>query len=163
MRTGHSDIFFRSRMYRDYVFSGPARPLPNHHTQVCWYSMHRLWIYVSLSCAPDAHSVSGCPVFSTDAASASFFRTSSSAGILHRYALTAHKTISSHGRHTVSDMLHLFLSYSHGTSHHGKRPAWHGFHTQVQAFPLFRLPFPTVPGGFHKTIHFQVRAGSQPS
>ena len=48
--------------------------------QACSYSMRRLWIPAFLFCVPDAHSVSGYPVFSTDAVSAfSFFRISSPA------------------------------------------------------------------------------------
>lgn len=31
-------------------------------------------------------------------------------------------------RHTVSGMPHLFPLSLRGTSHPGKRPAWHGFH-----------------------------------
>ena len=46
--------------------------------------------------------------------------------IIHRYVLNIHGTISSHARRTVSDMLHLFLLLLRGTSHPGKRPAWHG-------------------------------------
>ena len=35
--------------------------------QACLYSMRRLWIPAFLFCVPDVHSVSGYPVFSTDA------------------------------------------------------------------------------------------------
>mgnify|MGYP000196452542 CR=1 FL=1 len=44
--------------------------------QACSYSMRRLWIPAFLFCVPDAHSVSGYPVFSTDAVSVFSFRIS---------------------------------------------------------------------------------------
>ena len=46
------------------------------HMPAGWYSTLRSWIHASLSCVPDAHSVSGYPVFSTDAVSVFSFRIS---------------------------------------------------------------------------------------
>ena len=64
-------------MYRGCDFGDHGIPARTHHMQACWYSMHRHGIYASLSCVPCAHTVSGYPAFSTDAASASSFRISS--------------------------------------------------------------------------------------
>ena len=74
--TGHSDIFCPSEMSRGCVFSIHAALFLIHHTQACSYSMRRLWIPAFLFCVPDAHSVSGYPVFSTDAVSVFSFRIS---------------------------------------------------------------------------------------
>ena len=76
MPTGHSYIFFLSGIHKDCDFSGHGTHFRSHRMQACSYSMRRLWIPAFLFCVPDAHSVSGYPVFSTDAASASFFRRS---------------------------------------------------------------------------------------
>ena len=76
MPTGHSYIFFPSEMRRGCDFSSHAGLSLIHHTQACSYSMRRLWIPAFLFCVPDAHSVSGYPVFSTDAVSVFSFRIS---------------------------------------------------------------------------------------
>ena len=64
-------------MYRGCDFGDHGIPARTHHMQACWYFMHRHGIYASLSCVPCAHTASGYPAFSTDAASASSFRISS--------------------------------------------------------------------------------------
>ena len=60
-------------MRRGCDFSSHAGLSLIHHTQACSYSMHRSWICASLSCVPDVHTVSGYPVFSKAAVSASYF------------------------------------------------------------------------------------------
>ncbi len=79
MLTGHNYIVFLSGKYKGCDFPGHVLPSRNHHKPVCWYSMRRLWIPASLFCVPDVHSVSGYPVFSTDAVSVFSFPVSSPA------------------------------------------------------------------------------------
>ena len=79
MPTGHSYIFFLSGIHKDCDFSGHGTHFRSHRMQACSYSMRRLWIPAFLFCVPDAHSVSGYPVFSTDAVSVFSFRISSPA------------------------------------------------------------------------------------
>ena len=76
MPTGHSYIFFLSGIHKDCDFSGHGTHFRSHRMQACSYSMRRLWIPAFLFCVPDAHSVSGYPVFSTDAVSVFSFRIS---------------------------------------------------------------------------------------
>ena len=76
MPTGHSYIFFLSGIHKDCDFSGHGTHFRSHRMQACSYSMRRFWIPAFLFCVPDAHSVSGYPVFSTDAVSVSFSRIS---------------------------------------------------------------------------------------
>ena len=73
MPTGHSYIFFLSGIHKDCDFSGHGTHFRSHRMQDCSYSMRRLWIPAFLFCVPDAHSVSGYPVFSKAAVSASYF------------------------------------------------------------------------------------------
>ena len=76
MPTGHSYIFFLSGIHTGCDFSSHGTHFRNHRMQACSYSMRRLWIPAFLFCVPDAHSVSGYPVFSTDAVSVFSFRIS---------------------------------------------------------------------------------------
>jgi len=91
-----------------------------------------------------------------------FSRTSSFSDTPCRYALTVHGTISSHAHHIVSDKQHPSLPYPPGTSHHGKRPAWHDSHIQVSVYFLSDLFFPTIPVEFCKRIRFPAHAGWLP-
>ena len=79
MLTDHSYIFFLSGIYRGCGFPGHGILFRSHRMQACLYSMRRLWIPASLFYVPDVHSVSGYPVFSTDAVSVFSFRISSPA------------------------------------------------------------------------------------
>ena len=76
MLTDHNYIVFLSETHTGCDFLNHGQPFLFHHTQACWYSMRRSLIFSSRFCVPDAHSVSGYPVFSTDAVSVSFSRIS---------------------------------------------------------------------------------------
>ena len=58
MLTGHNYIFFLSEIHTGCGFPDDGQPFPLHHTQACWYSMHKSSISVSWFCMPDVHSVS---------------------------------------------------------------------------------------------------------
>ena len=58
MLTGHNYIFFLSEIHTGCGFPDDGQPFPFHHTQACWYSMHKSSISVSWFCMPDVHSVS---------------------------------------------------------------------------------------------------------